>query len=112
MGFIFDANSISFFLSLLFALLALIFGILKYKSFHYRIIVNVIIAYFLGSTIFPGLSILYYSSQNQTLMRESLEGYRNFFGISGLLLILVAIYSMYEMLKYDKKVKKNKSLKS
>ncbi|MBS3089621.1 hypothetical protein J4461_01935 [Candidatus Pacearchaeota archaeon] len=103
MGLIIDANSISFLLSLVFALVALIFGIRKYKGFHYKVIFYVISAYFLGSTIFPGLSILYYSYQNKTLMGESLESYRTFFGLSGLLLILVALYGMYEMLKIDKK---------
>lgn len=99
---IIDANSISFWLSLMFAIIALLLGFKKHKGFHYKIIFYVVSAYFLGSTIYPGLSILFYSSQNKTLMGETLDSYRIYFGLSGLLLILVALYGMYEMLKSEK----------
>jgi len=105
---IIDQNTISFLISLIFSILAFVFGLRKHKGF-FKILFYVISAYILGSTIYPGLSMMYYTFQNKTLMGESLDNYKIYFGLSGLLLIIIAGYGLYEILfKTSKKKKKRK----
>jgi len=100
---ILDPNSISFIFSVIFLILAITFGLKKHKGWDLKILFYLIAAYFLGSTIYPAFSILYYSFQKTTLLGEPLTNYTVYFGLSGVLLIAVAIIGMVEMLKNKKK---------
>lgn len=100
--FLIDPASISFIISVGFALFAFGFGLKKHKGFNYKILLYIITSYFLGSTIYPAISILFYSFQKRTLLGEDLSNYLVFFGLSGILLIAVALIGMYEMLNTKK----------
>lgn len=103
-----DPKSISFLISLTFIVFTFGFGLKKFGKWDIKIIAYMVIAWFLGSTIYPALSIIFYSYTGETLLKESINEYREFLGLSGVLLILTAGLTIFEMLRANKKRKKKK----
>jgi hypothetical protein len=107
MEFIFDPKSISFIISILFALAALIFGYRKHnKKFHLYIFFYMASAYIIGMTIYPSASLMFYSFQKSTFLGESILDYQTEIGLAGLIMFVAAIIALFGMLKKQSNKKK------
>lgn len=91
-------SNISFLFSFGFVILAIIFGFIKHKKGDFKILFYIVSAYYLGATVYPGISIIYFAFQKKTLMGESIEDYALYFGLSGILLLCLVVIGLYQML--------------
>lgn len=101
MTFLIDSKSISFALSILFVVLAFIFGLKKHKGFNLQIFFYMASAYILGSAVYSSFSLMYYSFQNNTIFGESIIEYRTEIGLAGVIVFLLSILGMWTMLKIE-----------